>query len=91
MSDDNCASQHGQIVTLGLASEGGPNELFASAAVAREIIDVAAGTTSSKSRNANADLNNPDEEPPGRYCFVTCFDESLFTNPVSCDPADDPG
>lgn len=93
--DDNCASQHGQIVTLcgkDLASEGGPNELFASAAVAQEkIIDVAAGYHQlGIPGNANADPNNPDEEPPGRYCFVTCFDESLFTNPVSCDPADDP-
>jgi hypothetical protein len=93
--DDACAPANAETLTLcgkDLANVGTPNELEASAAVAQEkIIDRAASIHGADvPGNPNADPNNPDEEPPGRYCFVTCFNESYFTDPTSCDPADDP-
>ncbi|MBL8742491.1 MAG: hypothetical protein JNK04_15385 [Myxococcales bacterium] len=92
---DACVTSHGAIVSLcgqDLASVGTSNELAASAAVAQEkIIERAASYHQADvPGNANADPNDPNEPLPGRYCFVTCFDESLYTDPVACDPADDP-
>jgi len=94
----DCTPQHVDLLTLCGKDEttvGTPDHPHASMWVAWDkIVDQVEGTGWNEFGEVpgylNADPSNPNEPPPARYCFVTCFDHELFLAPTSCDPADDP-